>query len=382
MNKFVKFFFSILFVSVLLPTPSSAVYFQTSDNISLEKSKTINETVVLAGKNLTIDSTINGDLYCAGQTITINSTVNGDIICAGQTIEINGLVNGALRIAGQNISVDSVVNQNATMAGETVSLNKTSAFKKDLFVGGMVVNLSAPVSRDFTSAGKEINISSLINRNALLAVSRLNVAKTAKITGNLDYYYDINQEGNNFVVDKSQVLGSLNPHEVKYHRPQKPVVTPATTALPKVLSALSLALIGLAIIYFTRPQLLQIINRIKTKPFVSFLTGFAVLILTPILALMLLLTGVGAPLAIIIVLLYLIGLLSAYSYVSILLGQTVLHYVQAGKSQTLPFSLLVGILLTWVIFMIPIAGGLFGFVSICLSLGAFYYSFLPVKSSN
>src|SRR5687767_8290621 len=84
---------------------TSAHSFRSGENVTVNQSQKIDETLFAYGRTIDISTEVQGDIICAGQTINISATVHGDIICAGQTVNITGQVNGDVRLAAQTITL-------------------------------------------------------------------------------------------------------------------------------------------------------------------------------------------------------------------------------------------------------------------------------------
>ncbi len=95
--------------------------------------------------------------------------------------------------------------------------------------------------------------------------------------------------------------------------------------------------------------------------------GFAALVLTPVVAVILCITLLGIPLGIATLMLYLAGLYLAKIVVGGYLGRELL-----GSRSGLPsvLGLLVGIALLQAVFLIPYGGGILKLAAVCVGLGA------------
>lgn len=321
--------------------PVSAFYIQSGQDITLPKEKTFNETVIISGNTLTINSVINGDLICGGQNITINGAIKGDVLCAGQTLKINGPVDGNIRVAGQSLDFASSVSRNLFAAGQTLNVLKTAIIKGDLF-----------------AAGQDLNLSSFIGRDVLIAGEKLTLDPAAKVTGNFDYY--VNPD-NTATIAATNVKGKITKHLI----PQKPTpdvdfsnVKKVFSISAKIISVFSILIVGLFLLLVFKP-----VVDLKKSPVMLFFLGFTAIFLTPILFVILLLTFVGIPLAFILLLVYLLGFFVAIPLSALAVGQL----VHSNRFISLLLGSIIFVLLT----LLPLVGWFFGFIFLCFGFGLY-----------
>lgn len=341
MIKKIVFVLTFYFLLATFYSPVNAIYFGGGDNVYLSADNKFNETVLVAGEKLTIDSDIDGDLVCAGKDITINGSVSGDIYCVGQNITYKGSIAGDLLTAGQNIDIFSTV------------------------------------GRDLAAGGSKVSLSSSIGRNVILAGSQLSQSSDSKVQGNLDYYVS----DTSVVALNGFVAGQSNKHLNKTTQSEvKPISNNNGFGGFKIFTILATLALAFSIYYFANPFILKTAQAISTKPLATFFIGLSVLVVTPIAFLVLLVTIIGIPLAFVVILLYIIAIITASVYPAFVVGRLILVKTKIGGNDSL--SLLVGIVATQLAVSIPGIGWIFGLTFLCLGLGSFFQNYLPVSKKN
>ena len=136
-------------VFLIFPRQVAAFQFKSQDNFTLDSRTILNESLVVSGKNLTIQGKIDGDLICAGQDITVSASVTGDIICAGQNITVTAPVGGNLRLAGQTLNLDAKVAKNVTIFGQSISYASASAVLGESLIAGQKIDLAVRLPKIF-----------------------------------------------------------------------------------------------------------------------------------------------------------------------------------------------------------------------------------------
>jgi len=290
-------------------------------------------TTFMSNSNVNSGQTINGNLYLTGDNILVAGTVTGDLLAAGSTLVISGTVENDAMIAGGNVIVTGTVMGDVRAAGGTVDIN-----------------------------GK-------INGEVVVAGGRVNIGPQAQITG------DLMASGGEVIVDPAakvtgKVMVNTGDKDVKEAQPPRNDFAAIFMAVAfGILSTLVAAFIfGLV----SKSGMQRIINTgIERKGFWKNIgLGFALLFLTPILALLFLITGFG----------YLVGFILLFGYILLIFVGIVLGGVIFGglmqsaytKTETVNFHwgwLIAGVVLASIISLIPIVGWIFGFVIFLLAIG-------------
>ncbi|MFZ3069070.1 MAG: polymer-forming cytoskeletal protein [Microgenomates group bacterium] len=387
MKKIIQLFSSLvpafLFISIFASS-AGAVFFQTGDSLVIPKEKIINETAVISGSSLTINSNINGDLLCAGQNVVINGNIKGDVICFGQNIKINGTVDGNVRAAGQTIEIFGQVTRNLSIASQQLVLDSKSQIKGDVFFGVQNVELGGVMGRDLAGAGDSITITGSLLRNAVVTGTKLSIIETGKIGGNLDYYMEKTATAS---IGEKTVKGNILRHDIV--TPSKPALDKkmagiANTAiiLKTIFGILSFGLLGLAIVFFDKKDTKKKISAIINKPLVSGLIGLAILITAPLVFIIILATVIGMPLAFVVMFVYIIALITASLYPSAIYGKLFFEKVLQKTNTSLYSQMFMGVILLGLVSIIPVIGWIIAFVSFCMGLGASLVSMFPEKAET
>ena len=374
-------FIPAFLITFLVASPANAFFAQSGDTLVLSADKKIDEAAFVSGKSLTINSNINGDLYCAGQDIVINGDVKGDIACIGQSIKINGSVDGDVRAAAMNIEVTGTVTRNVTAMSQSLVFGPKSNIKGDVFFGVQNINLGGTMGRDIAGAGETITVTGSLLRNATVTGTNLSVVETGKIGGNLDYYMEKTATAS---IGAKNIKGTVVRHDIE--TPSRPEMEKKVVSITKkalfvktIVSILSFIVLGLALVYFDRKNTEKRISLIISKPLAAGLLGLAILITSPIVFIILMVTIVGMPFAFVSMFVYIIALITASLYTSAILGKFFMEKILQRKESPLYGQIALGVLLLGVISCIPVIGWFVAFIAFCLGLGAYAISLLPEK---
>jgi len=118
------------------------------------------------GEIVTIDSPVNGDVYVGGQTVTINAPIRGDLVVAGGTVVINDSVTMDVLVAGGNVTINGYVGDDVRCGAGSLAI--TGQVRGDVMVSGgeVVLKNGSDLNGNLIAAGGDLEIDGVINGNA------------------------------------------------------------------------------------------------------------------------------------------------------------------------------------------------------------------------
>ena len=295
----------------------------------------------VSGTDVEVAGNVDGDVYAAGQNVTVSGRVTGDVIAAAQTVTVTGEVDGDVRLAAQSVVVTGTVRRSATIAASTISVAQSGSVGEDLVAAANTIALAGDLGRD-----------------ARLSVDRLTVA--GMIGGDVVYVSDHTAQ-----LRADHVDGS-----VQHVRPNRTTDRPtAGEAFASWLVGLLYALIALGLITLAAGllvprQLIRVTDRLRAAPWKAALVGFVAAVAAPPALLLLLVTVIGAPLALAGLLVLLVLTLAAFPYGAFVVGRLILR----DRRGPVVTALLGGAVLV-VALHIPVLGVLVATATIVLGLG-------------
>lgn len=305
-----------------------------NDASYVAKDQTIDGNAYLAGNSVRVEGAINGDLFCAASSVVVTGVVNGDIHCAGQTVVIGGQVRGSVQVVGQNVTINGEISGSATAYGATVTTETASRIGRDLTVGGQDVVLNGAVGRDVIGTGAQMTINSTIGRDVQGEYETLVIANNGAVAGMLSYAspQDATIQG--------RVVGHMQRYEPSNYSGQRamnPILGAITGIFTIVLWTVMITL-GLALI---APKKMRTITTLKARDLiVVFAIGFLAVFVAPILGILLTITVIGIPLALIAMLVWLLLMLVSGGVTSYYLGRLLLKNLHPVASSTLAAGIL------------------------------------------
>ncbi len=330
----------------------------------------INEPVaddlLVTGERVVVESEVQGDLIAAGTSVTVGPTalIRGNAMLAGETVELGGQVGGSAYAAGQRVNVPGHITRNAGLAGQTVSLSDRGSVGRDLAGAGSVLTLAGAVGRNIWTAGERATIGGQVGGNVRFRGERILLTPTASVTGNVTYATSERP----VISSGARVLGGL-------HALPRPVgrgwrVPVALAIAWRVATAIGLLLVTLLVALLAPRALARSAQEIRRQPGQSLGWGVLALIGTPIVAIFLLITIVGIPVSLLLLLVWAIWLYLAAVPVGAFIGLQIVGADRERSPGSLAGAAVLGVLILILVDFIPIVGWVVRLLTLLFGMGA------------
>ena len=258
------------------------------------------KTIYRAGENVTITGVVNGDIFCFGRTVTIDAEVTGDVICAGQTVTVNGVVKGDVRVAGQTVKIGAQVERNGTLAAQDASLQSNGTIGGDIGVFSQSSSIDGTIGRDIKAGSENLTINNRVGRDAEAYVTKLVLINKAAVGGNVTY-----ESPNQLYRDRDVVVGGKVTHRELERDKQEAGSVPMWLRAYFLLAKIVIGLTFVALL----PQLFRRWNDVGTAQFGwAMMAGFIAMFALPAIVLGAVMTFVGIPLALFLIVAWLAAL--------------------------------------------------------------------------
>ncbi|MGH2454486.1 MAG: hypothetical protein ACRDF5_12160 [bacterium] len=338
------------------------------------------------GDAVVVSETIDDDLYAAGGTVEVSGTVNGDVAAAGGSVTLGGPVSGSVLATGGNVTVSGAVGRNLRAGAGTLTLRGRVATDALLAGGNVLIQPDAEIGRDLVATGGSLRVNGAVGRNAFVSggtvviggrvggdvtveADRLTVLSSARIGGRLRYRTSRPAE----IQSGSQIVGGTE--QLAPRARARGMVRPWPFILAwRLAEAVWLLVIGLVLLVIAPRGVARVSERIGRGFGYSLLTGFILMVVIPVAAVIVALTFVGIPLGIILMLLYGVTLIAAQVFPAAWVGRWLLGWVgRAGAAAPSPYlAQIVGTLLLVLLIAVPFLGWLIRLVAVLLGVGALW----------
>lgn len=319
----------------------------------------VNDDYYAAGGTVKIDADISGDVVVSGGDLFIGHRIQGDVVAAGGTINIRGEILDDVRTAGGEINIDANIADDLIAAGGDLKLSSASTIGGEAWLAGGDVFIAGTIKKGLSVAAGNIRIAGKIQGDVELEGGEIQILEGALIEGDLHY---------------------KSPKEAKIHPDAK--ITGKVTYEPTEWDYphggfgifFSLMMIVASIVLFMLfPRFtLSSVGRISADPWKSLSVGFALLVVAPIAAVLLMSIVLGMWVGLSILALYFVALLLGFLIACFFLGERgakLLHKELTTTTHRI-LSVTIAIILLGLIQLIPVIGGLLTFALLLLGLGA------------
>lgn len=348
----------------------AAVNFRQGDTVVLGADETIDENYFAAGEYVAVNGIVNGDAYLVGGNVLVDGTVNGDVIAAGGTVTVIGDVTGDVRAAGGQITVSGIVGGNITSLGGQISLEESANLSGSLTAAGGNIAVRTVVPRGLQAAAGNVLLDGTVGGNMVFAGGHLRLGPDSGVGGDLTYVSD-----EQAVIDPTAGIGGTVSRIAPPPRPRfdpevpRRVATMAFVAWEFV-SFVTALVIGYLLTLVAPNFIARVSARLGKGFLASVGTGFILALLMPVLALVLFLSVIGIPLSIMVMVLFGLSFYAAKIMAAVFLGSVILR--RTLRHERLSGALVLGLLVYYLLLVIPVIGFLIKGILALGGLGALY----------
>lgn len=349
--------------ALLLPAVASAAIISGEHGTTADvpASQTINDDLYISGERVLIEGTVNGDVYAAGSTVTIKGTVNGSVFAAGQDVYVSGTVTGGVRLAGQNLRIsDAAIAGGVSTFGQVITIERDAEIGGGLNFAGSAATIRGNVANSVMGAGASITLAGTLSKHAHFATEKLNLEKTAVINGNLQYAS--NEEF-------SKQKGALVKGDTKHVRSSDKKSDEGADVFMVLWGLTALYLVGAALLWLFPSIATGVADQVSLRTMPAFGWGLLALLLSAPVLIILMITIVGIPLALILIAGLTIALFLSHFWVALAIGNAI---ADRAKWQPNPYAnAFMGLVVLTVIGLLPVFGGVFKVLAAILGFGGF-----------
>ena len=282
----------------------------------------------------------------------------------GGNVDISRAVEGALIVAGGTVTVSAPVNGSVRMAGGTVELGPDAAISGDASIAGGTVDVDGTIAGDLHAAAGEIRIDGPVAGDASIAAGTLALGPDARIQGHLTYYGpELHRDpGAQVVGGVEQSRGRWRSHE--WTAGERFTHGWIRTAVLMVLAALiAAALPGAS---------QRMAQELRERPWITPLLGLVALMSIPMMAVLLMITIIGIPVAVLALAGYVALLLVGYVWLAVVVGGMLLDRVKPETAARLAWRVgaaVLAMLVLAILVRVPLVGHLIKLAALTVGVG-------------
>lgn len=332
-------------------------------------SKEMGSDYFTAGKSVSVNKPVGGDLFAAGEDVGVDAATAGDAVVAGGSVRLNHPVEQHVYAGGGRVVLNSVVKGGARVAGGEVDV-APSAEVQNLTVAGGKVRVNGKVTGYLQAAGGHVYLNGPVTGDVDVTANRVELGPAANVSGKLRYRSrePLKRDPAARVAGGVEQLPAPARWTTQAEGVGRGVASVASWVWTFGLMVVIAVLIALLPKFFAAAA-----DRLEHHFGMSALTGFVLLVCVPVAALILLITGIGAPLGLLAMAAYLMLLLVGYLTASAALGDIALKRWSPShvgvKRWRIGFAI-AALLAIAILGEVPLLGGLVVFAALLTGLGA------------
>lgn len=372
------YFLPLLFIFLFFPLITKAYVIKSSDFIYIAKDEIVEGNLYFAAKSITIEGEVLGDVIGISPNIQINGKVSGDLITISQNIKINGQVDGNVRAAATSVSIAGNINKNLNFAGESLFLEEASSVGQDVVMAVLNAELKGKIKGNAHGMSSNLLILGSIEKDVDILIDKtksknyvntLKIGEQAEINGKLTY-----RAGKEAIIETENIKGEIIKKE-----PEIAKIQPFNFS--KLLySLLSLFVLAIILRSLFKEPLKKVKRTMIEKNIKLSAYGALFLFATPIIALFLMISLIGTPIAIIILVIWALIIYLSKILVAMTLGDYIFRKLNKQKVNAY-IRILVGLLIVCTLSRIPYIGWFFSLLIATLGMGTFYELILNKKNN-
>lgn len=319
-----------------------------------------NHDVYLSGDSVTIEDseTINGNAFVFAKTVTINGQIGGDLFVIADTLNIDGgQIYGNVFTLSTNITLNGLIYDLYAIC-DTLTVSYDGVAYRDLKVTCDTANINGVI-------GKDVDIT---------AKQSLSLEADCIIYGDLNY-----SASNEISIADGLVSGNVNYTKLS-------AVESTNSVSDYILSALMVLVYTLVIWLLMSKLAPKFYGKINDMPvkkmLIAILIGLVSIIIVPIVALLLMMTVVGVPVAFALIAIFALILSVSFATASIGIANKLAEKVKALAKFNNLFAVIIITLVLWALTQIPYAGAVISLLITLCGFGMFLSSIINKKEKK
>lgn len=339
----------------------------------------------IAGGSVRIDKPVAGDLIAAGGNVDVEAAVDGDVVMAGGNLRVSSSVGQNMYAMGGRLLLDGAVGRNLRVAAGQVDIGAKASVGRNLTVGGGQVSVRGPVKGSVMVGGGSVTIDAVVDGDVSSTAGRLTLGPNARIGGALRF-----RSSEGLTRDPAaQVAGAVE----QLPMPGRSASGPRSGWDDRHggpmggwgghmgwwgggiawFWAIGLMVLAAVLVSAWPAATERIATTWRQRWGWSVVWGFVALVCMPAAVILLMITVIGMPIAMLALLLFGALLLVGYSASGIALGQWALQRWRAEQAQRVGWrmaSAVLAVLALALLGAVPFIGGWVALLAILAGMGA------------
>ncbi|MEA3157258.1 MAG: hypothetical protein QOK44_4847 [Betaproteobacteria bacterium] len=273
--------------------------------------------VYMTGAEVRIDRPVDGDLTAAAGRIHVDQPVAGDAMLGAGSVDVQAPVGEDLRAAGGIVTIASRVQGTALVAAARIILTSAAEMRGETWLAGANVTLGGRAFSAVKVYAREVSVLGEIYGPLEISADRIDIHEGARIRGDITY-----SGASEIKIDpRAEVTGKVTRRPGKLEGREPAAQIPGLKPLRPLLIAALFAAGALLHLVFPR-FMAKAVRTLEATPAKSLALGAALFFSVPPIAVLLVITIIGIPVA--------LALIAAHA-AALLIGYFITAFFIAGK---------------------------------------------------
>jgi cytoskeletal protein CcmA (bactofilin family) len=372
--------------ALLIPCLAPAAEIGT--NKSLVISSPISENAYLAAGRIIINEPLGADGVLAAGSILVNAAVGRDVLAAGGDLIINAPVGGNARVAGGHVTINGNVGGDLVAAGGHVVIGPSARVTGDVIAAGGTLVIDGVIDGNLRAAGgevvfngevkgsarfraRELQMNGMVNGPATFAAEEIRFGPAARFLENVAYWRPAGTIDFRPVLEP-EATATYDPDLRFAPRAYPPRDVGRWVIFGWLIFSFFSGMLLLILLTFIAPGYLRLAGeRLEGSFWPKTGLGFLYFLVTPPLALVLMLTVVGLPLGFFLLFFYIFSIFFAAALSSAVLARWLESRRGAVWSRGRVLFAGLGLFALFkAVMLVPLLGWVVAFIPICAAFGA------------
>jgi len=352
--------------------PAYGLVFKSGDDITVAEDQVIDDDLIAFGQKILIKGDVNGDFYAFGQSVTVLGDIQGTIFCGAGNIDIKAKSVKSIWAGGGNISINGRVSRNVVLAGGQLYIDGDAGIGRDLKAFGGNLEIDGDVAGSIKAGVGKFTMNGS-GGDVRVDADKIVIESGTEISGDLI----VRGKNKPDIEDGAVISGEIKfeePVEKEKEQPSLSTVAPMIgflTLFLKVVFFIAKILVGILLIATAKNFVRRVMDTLINEPWKSLGFGALGLFVIPIVVVILIALLIGLPLALFGIYLYTIFFYVSSIFIALVIGEKLIALFKKEGDISLYLSFLVGMVVLFIITLIPVLGFIVKFFVVLFGGGMF-----------
>jgi cytoskeletal protein CcmA (bactofilin family) len=339
----------------------NAVQYIQTNQFDIAEGEMLSEETWIAAQTIRFNGEALNDFFATAPNIQLNGTFQSDTWVAGDNTGISGIFQNDLRIVSRTARISGMIHGTLIGGGTTIQIDRTAKLHGDVFCFGENVISEGILHGEARIIASKVTLGGQFDNDVTVAAQDIVVLPGTVLNGNLNY-----TAPKELILSSSVLLnGELN--RQFEHAPTKRILKKDLAGHFGFAAAALFA--GLTFFLVFPRYMTRATGLLQTSRGTCALSGFAGLVLIPIIVFFLLITFIGLPLSLLLGGFYLILLYLSKVVVGLWIGALILRKKELSKRNVFG-TLALGLILMYVLTSIAVISLAIQILIMIFGLGA------------